>query len=304
MKVGVIGTGNMGENHVRTYLSMQEHCQLIGVFDNDPEKGRQISDKYQVKQFQSLPNLLQAVDAVSIAVPTEFHYDIGLLCMDHKVHILMEKPITDTVPQAKELTLKAEEAGIKLQVGHIELFNPLINMIRKELEHEKIIGMDFHRMSPYHEKIKNVDVVKDLMIHDLYILQEILQDDELLDFYTMGKIIENTPKHASVITRSAEGVIGKLTASFKSKRKVRTIQILTENAFIEADILKNEINVTRDTITQTIQITSDEQPLEIQLTDFLNCIKSDLTPSVSGKAGIAALKTTNEISRAIMEDQI
>ena len=130
-KVGVIGTGKMGENHVRTYLSLYKHCQLVGIYDNNKEKSQQISDKYQVQQFQSLSDLLQAVDAVSVAVPTEFHYDIGLTCIKHNVHILMEKPITNTITQAKELNKKALEAGVKLQVGHIELFNPLIKILTK-----------------------------------------------------------------------------------------------------------------------------------------------------------------------------
>ncbi|WP_186576734.1 Gfo/Idh/MocA family protein [Aquibacillus kalidii] len=303
MKVGVIGTGKMGENHVRTYLNMMEHCQLVGVFDNNEEKSRQISEKYKVKQFHSLISLLQSVDAVSIAVPTEFHYDIALLCIKHKVNMLIEKPITDTIPQAQELIRKASAGEVKLQVGHIELFNPLIKALTKELENEKIIGIDFQRMSPYSERIKNVDVVKDLMIHDLYILQEILKDDSLIEFYTLGKMIENTPKHALVIARSSEGVIAKFTASFKSKRKVRTIQVLTENAIFEVDILNNELNITRDNMTQSIKVNSYVQPLEIQLTDFINCINSDRTPSVTGEDGMEALRITNLISEAIMDDQ-
>lgn len=308
MKVGVIGTGNMGENHVRTYLSMEDHCEFVGIYDNEKDKGHQVAEQYNVKQFQSLDDLLASVDAVSIAVPTEFHYDIGLNCIVHKVHMLMEKPITSTVPQAKDLLQKTTKAGVKLQVGHIELFNPLIQMLKKELENENIIGIAFHRLSPYDERIKHVDVVKDLMIHDLYILQELLKD-EISTFYALGKNIADTPKHAVVVARSIQGITVQLTASFKSKRKVRTIQILTEDALIEADILKNEIKITRSvledknnfpvTVTQHIQIDEAIQPLNIQLLDFINCIKFGREPAVSGKDGIKALQITDEISEAI-----
>ncbi len=298
MKVGVIGTGNMGENHVRTYLSLREHCQFVGIYDNDENKSHQIAKKYKVKQFKSIHDLLQSVDAVSVAVPTEFHYDIGLTCIQHNVHMLMEKPITNTVVQAKDLLHKAIKAGVKLQVGHIELFNPLIKALTKELEDKDIIGVDLHRMNPYDERVKGIDVVKDLMIHDLYILQELLQD-KFLEFYALGKIIENTPKHAVVIIESSQGVIAQLTASFKSKRKIRTIQILTEDAFIETDILKNEIKITRDTDIQTIKIDNDIQPLRIQLLDFINCIRFEREPFVSGKDGMKALLITNKISEAI-----
>src|SRR5690625_5293553 len=86
MKVGVIGTGHMGENHVRTYLSLQDHCQFVGIYDHDEKRSCQIAEKYNVSQFQSLEALLQKVDAVSVAVPTEFHYDIGLTCIKYNVH--------------------------------------------------------------------------------------------------------------------------------------------------------------------------------------------------------------------------
>lgn len=312
MKVGVIGTGHMGENHVRTYLSMHDHCQLVGIYDNNEKKGHQIAKKYNVKQFQSMNKLLKTVDAVSIAVPTEFHYEIGLICIQHNVHMLMEKPITSTVNQAGDLLDKSIHAGTKFQVGHIELFNPLIQVLLKELEDEEIIGIDFHRMSPYDERIKNVDVVKDLMIHDIYILQEILKD-KIIAFYALGKNIGNTPKHAVVITKSLQGVTAQLTASFKSKKKVRTIRILTDNAFIEADILKKEIKITRSstsdgdkpprTVTRQIQIDNSIQPLKVQLLDFINCIKYDTDPSVTGKDGLKALLITNEISEAIRNNK-
>ncbi|QDP39289.1 Gfo/Idh/MocA family oxidoreductase [Radiobacillus deserti] len=303
MKVGVIGTGNMGENHVKTYLAMKEHCQLVGIYDNDPKQGRQISDKYTIKQFQSLSELLRSVDAVSIVVPTEYHYEIGLRCIENKVHIFMEKPITDTVDQALDLIEKAEKAGVKLQVGHIELFNPLIQTLAEQLSDQTIIELDFHRMSPYNEKLKNVDVVKDLMIHDLYILQSFIKQDKLLNFFSMGQIIENTPKHASVLTKSEAGVIAKLTASFKSKRKVRTIQILTEDALIEADILNNQLKITRDLVSQELRIHDTIQPLQRQLTDFIECIRSDRIPTVTGYDGVKTLQKANEISKALHQKQ-
>jgi len=298
MKVGVIGTGHMGENHVRTYLSLQDHCQFVGIYDHDEKRSCQIAEKYNVSQFQSLEALLQKVDAVSVAVPTEFHYDIGLTCIKYNVHMLMEKPITSTIVQAKDLNQKAINAGVKLQVGHIELYNPLITFLIKELEHSDIIGIEFHRMSPYSDRIKRVDVVKDLMIHDLYILQKIFSE-KLLEFYALGKMIENTSKHAAVMIELPEGVIAQLTASFKSKRKLRTIQVLTEEALYEIDILRNEIKITRDKDIQTIHMVHDTNPLSIQLLDFINCIQQEKEPYVSGKDGIRTLLITNKIIETI-----
>lgn len=308
MKVGVIGTGKMGENHVRTYLSLEDHCQLVGIFDNDKNRSFEIADKYNVKQFLSIDELLQNVDAVSIAVPTEFHYDIGLACIRNKTHMLMEKPITSTVEQADDLIQKASTAEVTLQVGHIELFNPLIHLLKNELINEEIISISFLRLNPYDNRIKDVDVVMDLMIHDLYILSDLLQDS-FVKYYAVGNVLDNTTKHAAVIIESTGGVTAELIASFKSKRKIRMIQVLTEDAFIETDILNNTIKITCTQtldanemtipLTKVIQIDKEIQPLSLQLLEFLNCIKHDHVPSVTGEHGRRALEITNKISESI-----
>lgn len=308
MKVGVIGTGKMGENHVRTYLSLQDDCSLIGIYDNDRNRSLEIANKYNVKSFPTIDELLENVDAASIAVPTAFHYDVGLACIRKKTHMLMEKPITNTVSEAEDLIEKASIAGVKLQVGHIELFNPLIHILKKELEDECVIGISFLRLNPYDHRIKDVDVVKDLMIHDLYILAELLQDD-FAEFYALGNVIDDTTKHATVIIQSSQGVIAELVASFKSKRRMRVIQILTEDKFIKADLLNNTIETTQTEVlesnempipvTNTIQLNHRLQPLSIQLSSFINCIKLDKPPFVSGEQGKKALEITSKISDAI-----
>lgn len=308
MKVGVIGTGNMGEKHALTYLSLSEHCQLVGIYDNDQEKAHQLAIKYNILTYSTITALLKEVDAVSIAVPTKYHFDIGLMCIKHKVHILMEKPMTSTVTQAKILHEKANVAGIKFQVGHIELFNPLIHTLKKEMTNHEVLAIDIHRMSPYNEKLKNIDVVQDLMIHDVYLLKELI-NDEITDFYTVGKIIEHTPKHATVIAKSLNGIVAHLTASFKSTKKIRSIKIFEENALIEADLLKNEIQTIRaikelndphpKIVSEKITIPSNSQPLRNQLLDFITCIKENHHPTVSSKDGIHALTISNKISEAI-----
>lgn len=308
MKVGVIGTGNMGENHVRTYLSMDDDCQLIGIYDDDVQKRSQVAQKYNVKPFQSVDGLLKSVDAVSIAVPTEFHYEIGLECVRHNVHMLMEKPLTATVADADHLIKKAFETGVKLQTGHIELYNPFIQVLLDLLKGESIVGAAFHRISPANAKLSHVDVVKDLMIHDIYILNELCQGNAL-EVNAFGKVIKNIPKHAAAVIRTSQGVTAQFTASFMSGRKVRTIQIQTESAFIEADILNHEINVTRTfseetgnhpiSLSQKVQVGDSVQPLFLQLTDFINCIKAGTEPSVSGEDGKRALMIANQITDLI-----
>lgn len=309
MKIGVIGIGKMGENHVRTYLSLPNHCELVGIYDIDEKRANEIAKKYQIKPFHSLDNLLRSVDAVSIAVPTEFHYKVGLSCIEHNVHMLMEKPITSTVDQARDLIDRAKKAGIKLQVGHIELYNPLIQFLKNKLQNEEIIEIMHFRMSPYDDRLKDIDVVKDLMIHDLYILDELLTDS-YGELYTVGKVINGIPEHAVTIAQSLSGVIVHLTASFKSSRKIRTIKVLTKDALFETDILNNVMKISRsiqeDTssasvpIMETIQFDHSIQPLNVQLLDFINCIKNDQKPNVPGEEGMKILILTNKISESII----
>lgn len=311
MKVGVIGTGSMGENHVRTYTSLSGYCQLVGIYDSDKNRGREIADKYQVNLFDSITELLQAVDIVSIAVPTEYHYEIGLACIQHKVHMLMEKPIASNRNQAKMLIKKANEAGVKIQVGHIELYNPVINIIKNILVDEEVIAIDIHRMNPYDSRVLKVDVVHDLMIHDMYILRELL-NDEITDFYAIGKTIDETSKHAVVIAKFTNGIIAQLTASFKSIEKIRTIRIFTEKSLIKGNILDRKIEIIKlpkyyikqrdghlpQRIIETIEIPSNE-PLKMQLMDFIDCVKNDTTPKVTGEDGVKALTICNKISSFI-----
>jgi predicted dehydrogenase len=308
MKVGVIGTGKMGENHVRTLKSLQDKCQLVGIFDNNQERSLQIAKKYDTTAYSSLDELLHHVDAVSIAVPTKYHYSIGLTCIKHHTHMLMEKPITSTVEQADDLIQKAKLAGVKLQIGHIELFNPLIQTLKEKIKSEEIIGISFFRLNPYDERIIDVDVVKDLMIHDLYILMNVLQD-KITKIYAAGNKSNGTIKHAAAIIESSQGIIAEFLSSFKSKKQVRMIQILTENAFIEADLLTHEIHTTQTKeiptnnvalpLTETIKITPAILPLEIQLADFIDTIKMDKEPTITGEHGKQALEITMEISKAI-----
>ncbi|MHC5534635.1 Gfo/Idh/MocA family protein [Priestia megaterium] len=308
MKVGVIGTGSMGENHVRTYTSLSGYCQLVGIYDSNKNRGLEVANKYQIKQFESITELLQLVDVVSIAVPTEYHYEIGLACIQHKVHMLMEKPIARTVAEAKTLIKKANEAGVKIQVGHIELYNPMINVLKNILINEQVIAIDVHRMNPYDPRVLKIDVVHDLMIHDMYILNELL-NDEIIDFYAMGKTIDGTNKHAIVGTKFSNGIIAQLTASFKSAEKIRTINIVTEKGLIKGDLLNKKIDIIRSpecymkleknytphSIIESIEFSYNE-PLKLQLIDFINCVKNDTTPLVTGQDGLKALTICNKIS--------
>ncbi|MFB4160349.1 Gfo/Idh/MocA family oxidoreductase [Geomicrobium sp. JSM 1781026] len=307
MKIGVIGAGNMGENHLRTYASMPRHCELIGVYDVDQSKRDRAAEQYMITSFPSLETLLESVDAVSITVPTPYHFEVGMTCIEYGIHMLMEKPIASTEDEAKELQKAAMKADVTLQVGHIELFNPLIQTLKTILLKEQLLSIETHRMAPFAENTRNVDVVHDLMIHDLYLIHELT--GESFDHLHSFGIAETNPSHASVLAKSKQGTIIELTASFRSTKKVRTMQILTDNNHIFADLLQNTITITKTaepggatypkTISENIYIPSFLQPLTLELSDFITNVVNKRTPTVTAQHGIEALKLSNKISNEI-----
>ncbi|MFP3359171.1 Gfo/Idh/MocA family oxidoreductase, partial [Planococcus sp. SIMBA_143] len=161
---------------------------------------------------RNLSDLLNNVNAVSITTPTQTHFDIGVECIKHKVHILVEKPITTSLEQASELIQLAHDSGVLLQVGHIEVYNPVVKELEKILSNEKIIAVDVHRLSQLENRTANWDVVYDLMIHDIYILQHLLNSD-IQQIFALGQTYNNVIKHAIGLLEFEGGIITQLTSS-------------------------------------------------------------------------------------------
>ncbi|PZE21129.1 Gfo/Idh/MocA family protein [Paenibacillus xerothermodurans] len=312
MRVGVIGTGVMGGNHVRAYASLKDRCTLVGIYDINYERASQIAQQYGTAAFHSLEDLLQNVDAVSITVPTSSHFSVGSQCLDYRVHILVEKPITDTIDNAKKLIQKAAMAQVVLQAGHIELFNPTIRTLKSILSSEQVIAFDIHRMGPLEPRNKKLDVVQDLMIHDIYILPYLL-GEQVDQIYALGWSYDNVRKHVSALLRFKSGVVGQLTASQVTEEKVRTVRVITRDAFIQANLLDSKILISRSTnffmkqasagyIQQNIVekvVVPAEEPLRMQLIHFIDCIKKKTKPMVSGEDGLEALIMTEKIRRVL-----
>ncbi len=166
LRTGVIGLGRMGQHHCRVY-STQKESQLVGIYDINKTVAKEISERYEVPVYEQLDDLLEQVDAVSIATPTPTHFDIAMRCLERKIHLLIEKPVTETISDAEHLAQKISETGSIVQIGHIERFNPTYVELKKVLASLKVIAISFQRLSPYRVSNKDVDVVLDLMVHDL-----------------------------------------------------------------------------------------------------------------------------------------
>ncbi|WP_309121819.1 Gfo/Idh/MocA family oxidoreductase [Paenibacillus sp.] len=300
MRVGVIGTGSMGRNHARVYASLAERCRFVGVYDRDEERAAAVAAQYGGEAFRTLPELLAQVDAVSVAVPTPAHYRVGMACVRRNVHVLMEKPITETVGQAKALIEQSRTNGVVLQTGHIELFNPTVQALKKLLAGEEIVGMELQRLRPLEPRMARSDVVSDAMIHDIYIVHHLL-GTRIRHLHAAGRRQDRYTQHASALLRLEDGAVVQLTASYLTDEKVRTIRVVTRRSVIVADLLTQRIRVSslsEPGESRWIDV-PDGEPLRLELLHFLDAVARRRSPDVTGEDGLDALALANRIIRKV-----
>lgn len=313
-RIGVVGAGNMGLNHIRVYDALRDRCALAGIYDADAARAQSVAQSHNLKAFDSLDALLDAVDAVSVVVPTAYHEAVTLAAVRHGVHLLVEKPIADSMEAAGHMAAAAAAAGVVLQVGHIERFNPVVAMMPDILQGKRLLAMDFRRLSPFDPRVRDVDVVLDLMIHDIDVMLHLLGGE-----VTSVQALGSTPRspgradHA-VALLEVGGVPVCLTASRVTEQKVRSLCVTTDQAYIEMNYLERRIAVSRVThsgfslsaqgsyrqegIVEKVLVPNAE-PLRLELEHFLDRVSDKQTPLVSAADGIAALQVAERIRQCI-----
>lgn len=310
--MGVIGVGSMGKNHVRSYAALKHLCDLVGVFDLDKERNKAIAESYGVKAFDSAESLMEEVDAINIATPTTTHYDLAMKAIDMGLHILIEKPITNSVEEAQAILQAAKKKNLIVQVGHIERFNPAIQALPDILKDEEIVALHVERMGPYDPRIDDTDVIQDLMIHDIDVVSSLVPGDITNVSATARRVeSERHMDYAVANFRLANGAIATLTASRATRKKVRAMSITTTNSYIELDYLQRKIVVTgrKEMMADSSEYkrndeheenySNDEEPLKSQLAHFINCINNGTRPLINGSDGLEALKLTKVIQHQI-----
>ncbi|MBD2568186.1 Gfo/Idh/MocA family oxidoreductase [Anabaena lutea] len=320
IRIGVIGVGNMGQHHTRVLSSMKD-VELIGVSDINVERGLETASKYKVRFFEDYSDLLPHVDAVCIAVPTRLHYAVGINCLLAGIHVLIEKPIAASISEAESLVNAAAESQCILQVGHIERFNPAFRELSQVLKTEEVLALEAHRMSPYSARANDVSVVLDLMIHDIDLLLE-LAGSPVVKLTANGtrSLDSGYLDYVTATLGFANGVVATLTASKVTHRKIRRIVAHCKNSFTEADFLKNEILIHRQTNTNSLNdhrqvlyrqdgliekvYTSNIQPLSAELEHFVNCVHGGNQPSVGGEQALKALRLASLIEQMAVEERV
>jgi predicted dehydrogenase len=318
VKVGVIGIGNMGWHHARV-LSLLRDAELIGVADPDADRGSLASAQFGCQWFADYTELIGQVEAVCIAVPTLLHHRVGMACHRAGVHVLIEKPIAASQPEAAELIRAAEKAGRLLQVGHIERFNPAFMELLHVVANEEVVVLETRRHSPYADRANDVSVVLDLMIHDIDLVLELAQAPVVGVAAAGGRSGEGPIDYVAATLSFANGVAASLTASKMSHRKVRNLSAHCRGSLIEADFLHRNLRIHRraqesysasrgellyrhDGFIEEVSITPTE-PLYAELEHFLQCVRGLETPAVGGLQASRALQLADLIEKAVDQPQ-
>jgi virulence factor len=314
LRVGVIGVGRMGERHCRVYSTLR-NAHLVGVCDASLTLGNRVAQQYEVPFYANVDELLDRVDAVTIATPTPQHYDLALRCLEHGVHVLVEKPITETVEQAEKLTQAAEASNRVVQVGHIERFNPTYVELKKLLESLTPLAVNWRRLSPYAGSNTDVDVILDLMVHDLDLALDLMGGREPLSVAACGLTAKSgVADHVVVHLGFEGGPLVTLTASRVTEQKVRLIEVTAQEAFVEGDLLNKSISVHRRTIgeylanskyrqestIERLQVPAAE-PLFLELQHFAQCILEGKPQQVPARQGWRVLALAETIRQKCQE---
>jgi len=314
--IGIIGVGVMGERHCRVCANLP-HVELVGVADPNEERGRQVAESYETAYFPDYRALLPQLDAVTIAASTPTHYTLAAECLERGLHVLVEKPIAETVQQAQELVRMADERGLVLQVGHIERFNPAFTELKHVTEGMKLVGITMRRLSPFDTSNTDVDVIRDLMIHDLDLAVNLVGLD-IEGINAWGRSISTgTIDHAVASLSFGNGPIATLFASRVTEQKVRAIEVIAKGAYVEADLLNKSVLVHRRTFPQYLDnhdVTKYRQesvierihvpmsePLMLELRHFVDCVRENRPSQVSGRDGLRALQLAEAVAGKIVQ---
>jgi predicted dehydrogenase len=304
LRVGVIGVGALGQHHARVYAELPE-AALVGVHDRDPERAREVAARHGCRVFDDAEALAREVDAVSVAVPTEAHRAVAGALLDAGRHVLVEKPITATLAEADDLIARAAARGAALQVGHVERFNPALDILRDAVAQPRFV--EAHRLGAFSPRSLDVDVVLDLMIHDLDIVLWLDGSDPVQVDAVGVPVLTPRVDIANARLRFASGLIANLTASRVSADRVRKFRVFAPRTYVSVDLAAREARVYRlsEALDENnrpdidVQTTKGEQeePLRRQLAAFVNAVQRGTRPVVAGEDGRRALA----LARTVIE---
>ncbi len=304
LRIAVVGVGHLGQHHARLLASM-DGVQLAGIVDTKPGRAAEIASKLGVPTFTHLRDLpLDTLDAATIAVPTVSHLDVALPLIDAGVSVLVEKPLSSSLAEADTMIEAAARRGVVLAAGHTERFNPAVVAALPLVSNPRFI--EVHRLGTFPERSLDIDVIFDLMIHDLDLLLTSVKS-EVVSIEAIGVNVL-TPKTdiANVRLRFASGCIANMTASRISRDKIRKVRFFQPASYLSIDYAAQEAEIYRLVAHNgrpqieggKLDVKRDE-PLRVELADFVEAVRDRREPGVSGRAGRDALALATKVAEAM-----
>jgi len=322
-KIGILGVGHLGRFHTQNYKSIAA-ADVVGVYDLDPNRCRQVAEEFNVTAFEQPDHLLDRIEAASIVVPTSNHFEIASTCLKKGIHCLVEKPITSTLEQADQLISLANMKGLILQVGHIERFNPAL----LALENFELNPMfvESHRLASFNPRGTDVAVVLDLMIHDIDIILHLVKSPVSNIDASGVAVITNEVDIANARISFENGCVANITASRISQKAMRKMRLFQRNMYIGIDFLQkfsevyqlvdstnyhrqpNQIPIEIGQLDQSNQPqkivyerhqVEEANALKLELQSFIEAVQNKKRPAVSGEDGREALRVAIEITGMI-----
>ncbi|MFY9311431.1 MAG: Gfo/Idh/MocA family oxidoreductase [Bacteroidia bacterium] len=315
IKIGVLGAGHLGKIHIRL-LKEIEKFQVVGFYDMDPTAAALVEKEFGIKAFDSIDALLEQVDAVDIVTPTITHYSCASKAIKKSKHVFIEKPVTNTIEEAKILKGLSKEADVKVQVGHVERFNPAFIAARDYCSNPMFI--ETHRLAQFNPRGTDVSVVLDLMIHDIDIILSTVKSNIKRISASGVAVVSDTPDIANARIEFDNGCVANLTSSRISMKNMRKSRFFQGNAYVSVDFLDKKVEVIRlknstgedDPFAVTIDLGNGkgtkqiffENPtilptnaIKMELETFADSIISNTTPLVSIDDGYNALDVAYKV---------
>jgi len=306
IRVGVIGTGAMGQNHVRIYSEI-EGVELAGISDVDQKRVEAMAAQFKTKAFTDYKKMFaEGLDAVSVVVPTKLHTQVVLDALDTGMHVLVEKPIADTTENAELMIEAAKKAGKILMVGHIERFNPAVIKLKEIIDSGtlgKIVSISTKRVGPYNPRIRDVGVILDIGVHDIDVISY-LYGKRINSVYAIaGADIHSFEDHASIILRMDHNFAGVVETNWLTPHKVRQLTAIGLKGVAYLDYINQTVQLHDNEWIRKSKVEPSE-PLKNELTYFIDCVAKGKDPKPCGEDGKHALEVAMAAIRSYREERL
>ena len=306
LKAAVVGVGYLGRFHAQKYkqLAGSGKVQFVGVCDSDPQRAREVALEIGVPEFTDYRKLIGQVDAVTVAATTRFHFDIARTFLEAGIHVLLEKPITETMGQAEELCQLSLRKGLKLQIGHIERFNPAYMAVRPQLRQPEFLRAD--RLAPFKARAADVDVVLDIMIHDIDLALETVGSRVKSVSAVGSSVVTDATDFADARLIFESGSVAQLTASRSWPETTRSLVVHQGRKIFQMDLGQAKARRIFKSTGPEIQI--EEIPVQthdamlVETQSFLDSINGNTKPVIDGRDGLYALEVAHWIRDEIQRN--